>query len=127
LFRWHRKKDGRVYPEPRVEALISCVSYSTAPIKELIEAAKASYLQKRSQKTSIRRPAPRAERRIEGNVWKLVSSRPSRPLDTVVLGNEQKDKIIEDIKEYLHSSTREWYAVRGIPYRRGYVSTFILL
>lgn len=121
FFRWHRKTNNRVYPEPQIEALISCVSSSTAPIKDLIDTAKANYYAKRSQKTSIRRPSPRSERGTGGNVWKLVSSRPSRPLETVVLGKEQKDKILDDIKEYLLPTTREWYAERGIPYRRGYV------
>jgi chaperone BCS1 len=50
-----------------------------------------------------------------------VAMRPARPLDTVVLEEEQKDQLLSDIEEYLRPSTREWYAVRGIPYRRGYV------
>ncbi|KIM97813.1 hypothetical protein OIDMADRAFT_105308 [Oidiodendron maius Zn] len=55
------------------------------------------------------------------NVWKTVAMRPSRPLHTVVLGDEQKEQLLSDIGEYLQPHTRQWYAVRGIPYRRGYL------
>lgn len=124
LFRWHRRQDSHHYPEPRIEGRMSCVSWTTMPIKSLIDAAKTAYSQKRSQKTAIRRPAPLIQRRHASNAWKLVSLRPSRPLETVMLGSGQKDRIVSDIEEYLHPSSQEWYSERGIPYRRGYVSYF---
>ena len=42
-------------------------------------------------------------------------------MDTVILGSEQKQLIINDMNEYLHPSSPKWYAMRGIPYRRGYL------
>lgn len=120
LFLWHRKQENQS-PDPLVNGLISCVTYSTAPIKDLIEVAKTSYYQNHLQKTSIRRPSPRSRRNMGMNHWKVVSLRPSRPLSTVVLGSEQKEKLVEDIGEYLKPGSREWYLMRGIPYRRGYV------
>ncbi|KAI5776121.1 BCS1 N terminal-domain-containing protein [Geopyxis carbonaria] len=42
-----------------------------------------------------------------------------RPLDSVVLAPGVKEKVIEDLSDFLNSS--DWYRDRGIPYRRGYL------
>jgi chaperone BCS1 len=123
LFHWQRRLETPNYEDSRIQGRMSCVSWTTTPIKSLIDATKAAYNQKGSQKTAIRRPTPAKQRHLSMNIWKLVSMRPSRPLETVMLGSEQKDGIVSDIKEYLLPSSREWYAVRGIPYRRGYVGS----
>ncbi|CAO2647350.1 Nn.00g082720.m01.CDS01 [Neocucurbitaria sp. VM-36] len=56
-----------------------------------------------------------------GRMWNRQSCRPSRPMHTVSLEQQQKAKIVKDINEYLHPVTARWYASRGIPYRRGYL------
>ncbi|TFY78418.1 hypothetical protein EWM64_g5594 [Hericium alpestre] len=45
--------------------------------------------------------------------------RRKRPLGSVVLEEGVGEKIVEDVKAFLER--REWYANRGIPYRRGYL------
>jgi chaperone BCS1 len=57
----------------------------------------------------------------DGAQWHRQSVRPSRPIATVALGEQQKAEIILDINEYLQPATARWYASRGIPYRRGYL------
>ena len=42
-----------------------------------------------------------------------------RDKTTVVLDEAASDKLVKDAKNFLSSS--EWYAQRGIPYRRGYL------
>jgi chaperone BCS1 len=42
-----------------------------------------------------------------------------RPLDSVVLEEGVKERIVDDLKAFL--DTRTWYLDRGIPYRRGYL------
>ena len=42
-------------------------------------------------------------------------------MKTVVLDEEQKDKLVVDMNEFLLPSSPRWYATRGIPYRRGYL------
>ena len=42
-----------------------------------------------------------------------------RPLDSVVLEEGLKERIMNDLKAFL--SARTWYLDRGIPYRRGYL------
>ncbi|KAF7792973.1 hypothetical protein EIP86_004078 [Pleurotus ostreatoroseus] len=55
-----------------------------------------------------------------GIEWKPFGlPRRKRPLRSVVLDEGIGEKIAEDIKAFL--SRRQWYADRGIPYRRGYL------
>jgi chaperone BCS1 len=42
-------------------------------------------------------------------------------MHTVSLDQQQKAKIILDVNAYLQAPTANWYATRGIPYRRGYL------
>ncbi|KAL9070789.1 MAG: hypothetical protein Q9157_005691 [Trypethelium eluteriae] len=97
---------------------IKCLGRSTKPARQLLEHIKTWSLEKESAMTVIRRPALREMRR---HGWAKASSRPSRPMSTVVLDSGQKDAIIADINEYLHPLAPRWYASRGIPYRRGYL------
>jgi len=53
------------------------------------------------------------------NEWRLIASRPKRPLSSIVLDVGIKEKILNDAKDFL--SSKKWYAERGIPFRRGYL------
>lgn len=101
--------------------ILTCIGRSTQPIKALINEARNHYLDKEKSCTVVRRPAPKEMRGRGRNVWNRVASRPSRPIETVVLDHEQKNRVLEDINEYLNPKTATWYANRGIPYRRGYL------
>ncbi|KAL8872148.1 MAG: hypothetical protein Q9174_002170 [Haloplaca sp. 1 TL-2023] len=100
---------------------LTCIGRSTQPIKALIKEARDHYLEKEKTSTVVRRPAPKEMRGRGRNVWNRVASRPSRPIETVVLDHGEKDRLLSDINEYLHPKTAVWYANRGIPYRRGYL------
>ncbi|KAI9459022.1 P-loop containing nucleoside triphosphate hydrolase protein [Russula earlei] len=51
--------------------------------------------------------------------WKHVASRPKRPLNSIVLDEGLKELVLEDARDFLKS--KQWYADRGIPFRRGYL------
>lgn len=52
--------------------------------------------------------------------WKPFGEpRRKRPLDSVILDEGVKERILTDIEEFIQSA--EWYSDRGIPYRRGYL------
>lgn len=53
--------------------------------------------------------------------WDRSTSRPKRSISTVILEEDQKKRVVEDIEEYLLPATANWYANRGLPYRRGYL------
>ena len=100
---------------------LTCVGRSTQPIKDLIKECQDRYFDKKSSKTIVRRPATKEMRSRGRNPWTRVATRPSRPMDTVVLEHDQKERVLADINEYLHPASPRWYANRGIPYRRGYL------
>ncbi|GJE98557.1 P-loop containing nucleoside triphosphate hydrolase protein [Phanerochaete sordida] len=51
--------------------------------------------------------------------WRNVASRPKRPLRSIVLDPGVKDLLLDDARDFLNS--KDWYAERGIPFRRGYL------
>lgn len=102
------------------QVTIVVLGRSPQPIKDLLLEAREIHLEHRSQMTTIRRPV-HARMRYYDDLWQKIASRPSRPLDTVVLNRPEKQKLLADVNEYLQPATRQWYAERGIPYRRGYL------
>ncbi|RAL07109.1 bifunctional AAA family ATPase chaperone/translocase BCS1 [Aspergillus homomorphus CBS 101889] len=55
-----------------------------------------------------------------GTEWKPFGKpRSKRPLESVILDEGVKERIVEDVKDFAASS--KWYQDRGIPYRRGYL------
>ncbi|KAL4794615.1 BCS1 N terminal-domain-containing protein [Aspergillus venezuelensis] len=74
--------------------------------------AHAYALQEIEGKTTIWRPDVAA--------WaKLGEPRRKRGLNSVILDKGVKERIVEDVKDFLASDS--WYYDRGIPYRRGYL------
>lgn len=105
----------------REKLTLTVLGRSTVPLKDLIVEMRDDYLSQRTSMTAIRRPAPKEQRGRGRSAWNKVSSRPSRPMATVVLDDEQKATILKDMNEFLHPAMSRWYANRGIPYRRGYL------
>lgn len=56
----------------------------------------------------------------EKDGWKTICKAPNRDINTIVINDSIKNKIIEDI-DHLYSN-KEWYKKRGLPYKK----TFIL-
>lgn len=99
---------------------LDCIGRNTEPIRDLLATIKTWSIGRLRNTTTIRHPTPKDRARF-GGAWSKTSSRPSRPMETVILDAEQKAGIIKDMNEYLHPSSPKWYATRGIPYRRGYL------
>jgi chaperone BCS1 len=97
--------------------VIRCFGRSTKPIKDLLHDIKGFTLTKSAKTTDVYHSTVKGD----GAQWHRQSVRPSRPIATVALGEQQKAEIILDINEYLQPATARWYASRGIPYRRGYL------
>ncbi len=51
--------------------------------------------------------------------WYATSWRPKRPLESIVLADNMLEDLIDDMREFVASSG--WYALRGVPHRRGYL------
>ncbi|KAJ7088644.1 P-loop containing nucleoside triphosphate hydrolase protein [Mycena epipterygia] len=53
------------------------------------------------------------------NNWRHVACREKRSMHSIILDPGVKDVLIDDARDFLRS--KEWYAARGIPFRRGYL------
>ncbi|KAK5166501.1 uncharacterized protein LTR77_008044 [Saxophila tyrrhenica] len=129
LFIFHRSKRskldlgsgsglGKVDEEDMIQ--IDCIGRTIEPIKELLAVAKVWSLNRLRGTTTIRHPLPKERQRF-GGLWSKLSVRPSRPMQTVILDRAQKEMIVTDMNDYLHPASPQWYATRGLPYRRGYL------
>ena len=54
-------------------------------------------------------------------IWSHRVSKPVRPLESIILAQETKDSIVQDLEDFLSPKTRQWYMQRGYPYRRGHL------
>ncbi|GLA67401.1 hypothetical protein AtubIFM54640_010719 [Aspergillus tubingensis] len=97
----------------REELRISSIGLNATILKDLMEECREKYLKEAQRKISV------FENR-EGE-WKKAKLRPVRPISTVIMDEEVKDDILRDVDEFLDQDMQDWYAERGIPYKRGYL------
>lgn len=50
-----------------------------------------------------------------------MATKKIRPLSTIIVSEKQKQQLIADVKSFLDPETRNWFAKRTIPYRKGYL------
>lgn len=88
------------------------VARNNTVIKQLVLEAKKMYEKDAEHRIHVFIPD-------QWGCWRWNGSRQKRPLDSIVLEAGVKDMIVADCKDFLCSE--DWYAERGIPYRRGYL------
>lgn len=103
----------------REEISISCFGRDPWVLKELLHEARDEYVKRDEAKTLIYRGTTRSG--SSEPQWQRCMVRTPRPFSTVILNEQVKNQLIEDVTDYLNPTTRRWYANRGIPYRRGYL------
>lgn len=105
---------GSLRPALQPEITLSCFSLTgnIQPIKEFLEHLQGTAKAKKHTMIEILRYSAES---------KLMTSihRPSRKLDSVSMSATKKHEMITDMTSYLASEN--WYADRGIPWRRGYL------
>lgn len=100
------------YGEEKVT--FSCWSLTGAnPIKELLEHIKTTIKYRGDSLIRIHQP--------HHGSWDMEISRTMRSISSVTLDKTVKDNLVKDIARFLDEGTEQWYANRGIPYRRGYL------
>ncbi|KAJ6096610.1 P-loop containing nucleoside triphosphate hydrolase protein [Penicillium sp. IBT 16267x] len=99
--------------EHREDLRISSIGLNANILKSLIEECREKYLKDTQKKISV------FEHR-EGE-WKKARLRSVRPISTVIMDEQVKDDILRDVDEFLDQDMQDWYAERGIPYKRGYL------
>ncbi|KAF4973134.1 hypothetical protein FSARC_478 [Fusarium sarcochroum] len=98
--------------------VMSCLGRNADILKRIIYNARVEYLEKQRGRTSIYRTAKAFGDEL---TWTKCMSKPTRPMSTIALDEEIKQRLIKDLSRYLNPRTKNWYATRGIPYRRGYL------
>ena len=53
--------------------------------------------------------------------WRHESRSLARPLESIVLPKATKDRVVDDMAEYLSADTKRFYTSHGVPYRRSYL------
>ncbi|KAI2468333.1 BCS1 N terminal-domain-containing protein [Annulohypoxylon bovei var. microspora] len=101
------------------EISISCFGRDPWILKELLLEARQQYMKKDEHKTLIYRGTIKPG--SMETTWQRCMARASRPFSTVILNEQVKQELIDDVTDYLEPTTQRWYANRGIPYRRGYL------
>lgn len=119
---WHNWRPYFVSPYPQGRLgypnylTVRCFAFSSLGLRDIINEAWRVYRQDdQAHLTAVYRPVAR------NGGWKCVARRNRRSLDTIVLDPVEKEKLLDDVKFYLDGAAKEWYAARGIPYRRGYL------
>ncbi|KAI8583676.1 hypothetical protein K450DRAFT_222254 [Umbelopsis ramanniana AG] len=91
---------------------ISTFGRSREPLHDLVWSARMTFLQRDKSRTVVFAAD-------QYGAWRRTQSRPKRPLSTIVISPTVKQRLVSDAKEFLESEN--FYAERGLPYRRGYL------
>ena len=91
---------------------------STNKLRGFVEGAFQEVESNKAEKFTFRRAVVTST----GNAcWSQPMSEPKRPIDSVILGPDVKERITRDMGRHLHPNTSKWYARVGKPDRRGYL------
>ncbi|KAF7770299.1 hypothetical protein Agabi119p4_6273 [Agaricus bisporus var. burnettii] len=111
---WLRITRTKRYPDHGGYSLkISVVARNNDILKKLVLEAKRGYEKDAEHRVHIFLAD------TTYGIWRWNGARQKRPMSSIVLQPGVKDMILTDCKDFLASE--EWYAERGIPFRRGYL------
>lgn len=92
---------------------ITCIGRSGHVLTRLLDQCRREYLQKNEGRITIFENC--------GDFWNRRATKDIRPLSTVLLPEQQKELLLNDVREFLNPATREWYRHKTIAYQRGYL------
>ncbi|KAG8929036.1 hypothetical protein FRC02_006101 [Tulasnella sp. 418] len=107
-----RSKRSDTYHGNTQELKISVVARNNTVLKKLVLQAKREYEADMEHRVHIFLAD-------SYGAWRWNGARAKRPLSSIVLEPGVKDMLMADCRDFLASE--EWYAERGIPFRRGYL------
>lgn len=110
---WLRVKRGRKSDGSGCEVLsISVVARNNTILKQVVLEAKREFEAEAVHRIQIYFAD------FYGS-WRWTDSRHKRPMGSIVLNPGVKEMLLSDTRDFLKSE--QWYADRGIPFRRGYL------
>ncbi|KAI0072292.1 P-loop containing nucleoside triphosphate hydrolase protein [Panus rudis PR-1116 ss-1] len=93
---------------------LSIFSWDRSVLDKLMREAQKAYKESHEHYISVYAHMPNY-----GIGWRLMATRPKRPLNSIVLDIGITEMILDDARDFLES--KSWYHERGIPFRRGYL------
>ncbi|WWC87130.1 uncharacterized protein L201_002016 [Kwoniella dendrophila CBS 6074] len=91
------------------------LSFQPKGIKQFLIDAHGAFFKKSHKELLIFNLGPQTAN------WIDPIPRPTRPWLSVILPDEVKEPLLQDVKDFLSDEETEWYCARGIPHRRGYL------
>ena len=58
---------------------------------------------------------------VQHQYWRKSEVVEARPIESVVLPAAMKNRLVDDLSDFLSSGTKKWYAEHGIPYKRSFL------
>lgn len=113
LFVFDRTRYLGQFGNTREEVSILHFGWNINVLRELLDECRQYYLKQVENKICVFEH--------EANRWKTSKARKKRDISTVIINNELKEMLLEDVAEFLDPKTRTWYTERGLPYQRGYL------
>jgi chaperone BCS1 len=110
---WFRRQYQAGEFSSREEASISCFGRSPRILKELLSECRTEYTNLVRDKTCIYEH--------QDGRWTRSAMANRKRIETVVLNESEKGKLLKDIKDFLDQTSQRWYSNRDIPYQRGYL------
>jgi len=101
--------------------IIRCLGRNPELLKKFLHHCKEMSKISEESKTPIYSQGTRIDHYDPNSLWNGPQLVLNRPIDTVELDDQVKENLVNDITEYLKPETKEFYALNGIPYRRGYL------
>ncbi|KAF2099929.1 P-loop containing nucleoside triphosphate hydrolase protein [Rhizodiscina lignyota] len=98
--------------------VIMCFGRHLEPLKAFVQYCKEYAAEAKREMTTIH---IKGDKYRYPDTWGQAIARPARALDTINMDEDIKRDIIRDVDAYMDPSAREFYASRGIPFRRGYL------
>ena len=95
------------------EISITCAGRSPKVLQDFMLECREEYMRTVENKTVIFENC--------GGRWRKATEKRKRSFSTVLLSRSLKEELIADVKQFVDQDTRQWFAEKSMPYRRGYL------
>ena len=95
------------------EVSITCAGRSSRILQDFMRECREEYICTVENKTVVFENC--------GNRWTKAAEKGKRRLSSVMLSEGLKEELMADVTSFVRQDTREWFAEKSIPHRRGYL------